>query len=174
MVAVSIISSIPSAQDSGISTHLARDTPATRDAAECWSARSLATGRPKNKTDKTSTSLVQEKEHKVLQQRESQTKERCAGAVWYALGCDMTGGAGAAQPTYHHPTKTRAARLQSQEQHSQTVQNLRNGHSDRGGQGKHLKAAENGQPGDLVFFRLSASVGWESPPERVREFGNAV
>ena len=38
MVAVSIISSIPSAQ--GISTHLARDTLATRDAAECWNARS--------------------------------------------------------------------------------------------------------------------------------------
>ena len=46
------ISSIPSAQDSGISTHLARDTSATRNAAECWNARLVAHGRPKNKTNK--------------------------------------------------------------------------------------------------------------------------
>ena len=32
--------------------------------------------------------------------------KRCYGAVWYASGCDMTGGAGPAQPTYHHPTIT--------------------------------------------------------------------
>ena len=32
--------------------------------------------------------------------------KRCSGAVWYASGCDMTGGAGPAQPTYHHPTIT--------------------------------------------------------------------
>ena len=31
--------------------------------------------------------------------------------VWYASGCDMTGGAGPAQPTYHHPTITSHQRI---------------------------------------------------------------
>ena len=35
-------------------------------------------------------------------------KKRCAGAVWYAFGCDMTGGAGPTQPAYHHRTITSA------------------------------------------------------------------
>ena len=30
-------------------------------------------------------------------------KKRCAGAVWYASECDMTGGADPAQPTYQSP-----------------------------------------------------------------------
>ena len=29
--------------------------------------------------------------------------KRCCGAVWYASGCDMTGGADPAQPTYQSP-----------------------------------------------------------------------
>ena len=32
--------------------------------------------------------------------------KRCSGAVWYASGCDMTGGAGPAQQANHHPTTT--------------------------------------------------------------------
>ena len=36
--------------------------------------------------------------------KEKNANKRCTGAVWHASGCDMIGGAGPAQPTYHHPT----------------------------------------------------------------------
>ena len=38
-----------------------------------------------------------------IERENTNLKKRCAGAVWYALGCDMTGGADPAQPTYQSP-----------------------------------------------------------------------
>ena len=72
----------------------------------------------------------------MLQQREKQTKERCAGAVSYALGCDMTGGASPAQPTYHHPTTTTHNNTQqqqdttTQQQHTTTRHNNTQQHNN--------------------------------------------
>ena len=46
------------------------------------------------------------KRDEYMKQKVKHQKKRCAGAVWYAAECDMTGGADPAQPTYHHPSTT--------------------------------------------------------------------
>ena len=73
MGAVSIISSILFSTRFWDFTHLARDTPATRNAAECWKARPLSKGKPKNNTDKNIDFIVQEEEHRSADNKK-QTK----------------------------------------------------------------------------------------------------
>ena len=41
--------------------------------------------------------------HEDRKKRAQKQKKRCAGAVWYASGCDVTGGAGPSQPTITQP-----------------------------------------------------------------------
>ena len=43
--------------------------------------------------------------HEDRKEKIQKAKTKDAFAVWYASGCDVTGGAGPAQPTSHHPTK---------------------------------------------------------------------
>ena len=102
MVSVSILSSIPSAQDSGISTHLARDTSAMLERETIIKMEG-----PKQHRQKYRRHWFKRSSTEVLrQQRRKKAKEKMSWCCVVCIRCDMKYGGDPPQPTSIHLTNT--------------------------------------------------------------------